>query len=422
MIFLDLLAAATEFLCGILIVSAFFPKREGKERTRITMVVLCGLIHIMLSMFTNHWHMLPRMFLIILNYFVVCEICCCGNVWKFILVIMLFWAAAFSVDISVLAVCMTVMDLTALTVVEQDVGYLLGVISSRSLLLSIAFSCRHVIRRQNDRHKRSGVFLVCLILIPLYTITANGVMIRNAMNGGTLSMAVIAFRVGLLCINILLCLVLNKLKLHRIAEEEKRMLESEVTYHVELANSYQESFRLQRKITHEFRNQLAAIDALLSQEEYKRASDYVHYLQDTTQEIVPLINTNHPMADAVLNQKYQQASEKGVGMLLFCNDLSEIPMEDGDLVTLLGNLLDNAISASAKTHEKSIRVRLWREGDIYQMIVRNNTPEVSESYPEQEQMLHGYGTELATAVLEKYAYPYVAEKIGSQYVFSAFIG
>ena len=57
MIFLDLLAAATEYLCGILIVSAFFPKREGKEKTRITAVILCGLIHILLSMFTNHWNM-----------------------------------------------------------------------------------------------------------------------------------------------------------------------------------------------------------------------------------------------------------------------------------------------------------------------------------------------------------------------------
>ena len=422
MIFLDLLAAATEYLCGILIVSAFFPKREGKEKTRITAVILCGLIHILLSMFTNHWNMLPRMVLIILNYFAVCAICCCGNALKFILVILLYWASAFAVDISVLTVCMTVMDLTAQTVVAQDVSYLLGVISSRSLLLSIAFGCRHVIRRQNDRHRRSGVFLVCLILIPLYTITANGVMISNAMNGSTLSMAVVAFSGGLLCINVLLCLVLNKLELHRIAEEEKRMLQSEVTYHVELANSYQESFRMQRKITHEFRNQLAAIDALLSQEEYKRASDYVHHLQNTTQEIVPLINTNHPMADAVLNQKYQQASEKGVGMLLYCNDLSGIPMEDGDLVTLLGNLLDNAISASAKAQEKSIRVRLWREGDIYQMIVRNSIPEVSENYPEQEQRLHGYGTELVTAVLEKYGYPYIAEQIGSQYVFSAILG
>lgn len=422
MIFLDLLAAATEFLCGIMIVSAFFPKQEGKERRKITAVILCGLIHILLSMFTNHWPMLPRMLLIILNYFAVCKIYCCGNGWKTILVVLLFWAAAFAVDISVLAVSMAVLDVTAQTVLSEEVSYLLGVISSRSLLLSIAFACRHVIRRQNGSHRRSGVFLICLILIPLYTIITNGIMIRNAMEGSSLSMTVVAFSGGLLCINVLLCLVLNKLELHRMAEEERRMLQADVAYHVELANSYQESFRMQRKITHEFRNQLAAIDSLLAQEEYKRASDYVHHLQKETQEIMPLIHTNHPMADAVLNQKYRQAAEKGVGMLLYCNDLSEIPMEDGDLVTLLGNLLDNAISASAKTSEKSIRLRLWREGDSYQMTVRNSTPEDSEDYPEQEQLLHGYGTELVTAVLEKYGYPYIAEKIDSQYVFSAVIG
>ena len=422
MIFLELLAAATEYLCGTLIISAFFPKREGKMGLRMAAIVICGAIHIALSMFTNHWPMLLRMVLIVANYFAVCEICCSGTVWKRLLVILLFWAAAFAIDISVLAVCMTVMDLAAQTVVSQDVSYLLGVVSSRSLLLSIAFACRHVVRRQAHRQQKSSVFLACLILIPLYSITATGVMIDNAMKGGNLSADVIAFSGGLLGINVLLCLVLNKLELHRITEEEKRMLRSEVAYHVELANSYQESFRNQRRITHEFHNQLAAIEHLLAQGEQARAFDYVRRLQETTQESAPRINTNHPMVDAVLNQKYQQAAEKEVGMLLYCNDLSEIPIEDGDLVTLLGNILDNAISASVQTQEKRIWVRLWREQEVCEVVVRNSAPDVPITDGKQALPLHGYGTELVAAVLEKYGYPYFSEKVDSQYIFSAIIG
>ena len=75
------------------------------------------------------------------------------------------------------------------------------------------------------------------------------------------------------------------------------------------------------------------------------------------------------MVDAIFNQKYQQANEREVGILYDCNDLAQIPMEDGDLVTLLGNILDNAISASAQTSEKRVWVRLWQEQGVYRLVV-----------------------------------------------------
>lgn len=114
--------------------------------------------------------------------------------------------------------------------------------------------------------------------------------------------------------------------------------------------------------------------------------------------IVPSIRTNHPMVDAVLNQKYQQAVQKGISILLYCNDLSGIPLEASDLVTLLGNLLDNAISASAQTEEKQIWMRLWQEQGVYQLVVRNSCPELPIEHEEQECIFHGFGTGLVSAV------------------------
>ena len=189
-----------------------------------------------------------------------------------------------------------------------------------------------------------------------------------------------------------------------------------------MAKTYQDSFNQQRKITHEFRNQLDAVGNLLAQKEYDRAADYIRHLQNTSQEIAPSVRTGHPMVDAVLNQKYQQAAQKGISMLLYCNDLSAIPLEDGELVTLLGNLLDNAISASAQTDEKQIWMRLWQEQGVYQLIVRNSCPEAPAAYGEQEGIFHGFGMGLVSAVLEKHDYPYYADRIGTQFIFSAILG
>lgn len=104
-------------------------------------------------------------------------------------------------------------------------------------------------------------------------------------------------------------------------------------------------------------------------------------------------------------------------MLLYCNDLSEIPLEASNLVTLLGNILDNAISASAQTEEKQIWMRLWQDQRVYQLVVRNSCPEQPFEHEAQERIFHGFGTDLVSVVLEKYDYPYYSQQIGTLYIF-----
>ena len=67
-----------------------------------------------------------------------------------------------------------------------------------------------------------------------------------------------------------------------------------------------------------------------------------------------MVNTNHAVVNVVLNQKYQSALEKNITMILSVNDLSGLTMGEEDLVTLLVNLLDNAVEACEKLEERRI--------------------------------------------------------------------
>lgn len=422
MIGLNLLASATEYLCGILVLGAFFPRRSGHDRLIITAMFLCGIIHTCISSFASACPLYISMVCTITNWFVIFEILFSGNFWKKVFVIFFFWAVTFAVDSAVLAVTTTILNISAKTAVSQEACYLLGAVSSRSLLLSISFGCAHIVRRQERRQKGGSVTWIVLLFIPFYTMVGTGALITNAMQGSTLSSGVIALSGELLCVNVLLCLVVNKLEQNRMVEEEKRALLEEAAHNLALAKDYQASFEQQRRATHEFRNQLDAIESLLAQGEYDRAASYIRNLLQISQELIPLIRTNHPMVDAVLNQKYQQAVQKGIGMLLTCNDLSGIPMEDADIVTLLGNILDNAISASANTQEKKIWVKLWMEHGICQLVVRNSCPDGSSPDGEQDNMLHGFGLGLVKAVLGKYEDSYFAGQKGDEYIFSAILG
>lgn len=422
MIWVNLFASATEYLCGILVLTAFFSQRSCQRWLTMTIMLLCGFVHIGLSAFSDGWPLLGKMVLILANWLIICGIYFGGNFWKKTLVILIFWAVLFAIDSAVLAATMAAMNISAGTAVSQEANYLLGTLISRTLLLCISQGCGSAVRQQARKQKGSSILWIILLFIPLYTIVGTGAFIHNAMQGDSLSGGVVALSGGLLCVNVLLCLVVNKLEQNRLAEEEKRQLQGEASHNLMLAKNYQASFEQQRRATHEFRNQLDAIESLLSQGEYNRAVGYVRNLQCTFQELVPLIRTNHPMVDAVLNQKYQQAVQNGIGMLLTCNDLSGIPMEDADIVTLLGNILDNAISASASTPEKQIWVKLWQEHGVCQLVVRNSCPDCPVAYGDQEHMLHGFGLELVKAVLEKYKDPYFSGRDGSEYIFSAILG
>ena len=423
MIVIELLACATEYFSMLFLLAAFFPLRNNKLRVRISTLIICGVIHIFLSMFPNNWPLLPKMILILVNWSVASKICFSGRTWKQALISLLFWAVAFTVDISILTACVTIMKWTSEMALSNDASYLLSILASRSLLLSISFGCAYIVRNQKRKLVKNGIRGIYLLFIPLYTIAGTGGLISNTIaNGVELSGGVLFFSGGLLVINIVLCIILNKLERSRESEEEAQKLRAEAIHNLEAARNYQESFNQQRRITHEFHNQLDTIHSLLANKEYTRATNYVQHLQHTTQEIIPTIRTNHPIVDAILNQKYAQATQKGVGMLLCCNDLSKIPLEDGDMVTLLGNILDNAIAASAQSEEKYVWVRLWQERGVYQLIVRNSCLETPLTRDLRERLYHGYGVSLVNAVLDKYNYPYSCNRNGTVYIFSALLG
>lgn len=418
---IELLASATEFFCGILFFTAFFSPRKISKWVKLGALLFSGVIHLYLSMYANNMPLHLRMAVVLGIWFLFCEICYYGHTWKKLLVLLLFWAFDFAIDISILALCTVVSNLSTYTILSTNACYLFSVLCSRSLLLSISCGCGYIIKRQEKSYKGKSNLWIFLLLVPLYTLLGTGIILSDTMQSGIISGRVVFLSGGLLCINVVICLVINRLEQNRQTEEEKLQLQSEVAHSLKLAETYQDSFKQQRKITHEFRNQLNVLERLLVQGDYERATKYVQHLINESHELPLLINTNHPLINAVLNQKYKLAVQNGIRMLVLCNDLSGIPMEDGDLVTILGNLLDNALASSAQTKEKCIWVHIWEEKGIYQLVIRNTCPETSVPYNEKETMMHGFGLQLVRTVFEKYGYAFYSEKNNDVYIFSAIL-
>lgn len=118
-----------------------------------------------------------------------------------------------------------------------------------------------------------------------------------------------------------------------------------------------------RAQTHEFANKLHTVAGLIELGRYQEAVRFITQAALVHQELVDVIQTRiaDPVVAALLMAKAAVASERGVELRVA--DDTALPAAAGDandLVTVIGNLVDNAIDAAAPTRgwvEVSVRER-----------------------------------------------------------------
>jgi two-component system CitB family sensor kinase len=103
---------------------------------------------------------------------------------------------------------------------------------------------------------------------------------------------------------------------------------------------------------HEFGHRLHVIGGLVELGKYEQAMSYINTQSDLHQELASSVvgSIGDPVVSALLLGKAAVASERGVQLSVSClTDLPEFLDEDAQgLVTIIGNLIDNAIDSAAQ--------------------------------------------------------------------------
>ena len=178
------------------------------------------------------------------------------------------------------------------------------------------------------------------------------------------------------------------------------------------AEALLESYKTQRRLTHEFTNHTEALALLLQQGDYEGAKAYLSTLTKTIAANTTIMNTHNPLLDALLSKKYEEASRKGVMVYFDLPDLRDMPMGQTDLVIVLSNLLNNAIEAAAQADPPEVYVRMRKSEDEVVLSVRNRVKKdlnlVDGQLPRisQKGAGHGFGLWNVRDVLKKYGGEY----------------
>ncbi len=233
---------------------------------------------------------------------------------------------------------------------------------------------------------------------------------------------------GLAVICVCVCQVIVRM----LGKEEElsrlALLQERTQNEMSLYRSMQKEYERQKSALHDYKNQLNCILGMLEAGDEKEARDYVAGLAGSLKKHADHINTGHAVVNVVLNQKYQEASEQGIVMILNVCDLSGLMMREEDLVTLLVNLLDNAIEACCRLQEGTERV-IWfqmvkEEGQMI-LSVRNPVDEPVEirgkTLPTRKQGegSHGIGLLNVDGVVQRYGAVSALRCEGGFFSFSA---
>ena len=269
------------------------------------------------------------------------------------------------------------------------------------------------------------------LFFPIFTIVAIYAMLSVFENVQTVEqanlLAVIAF--GMVGMNIVVFYLINDIVEREMKMHENKVFQIQAKNQLEMYRSISENFDNQKRKTHEYKNQISCIESLLDKKQYSKLEEYVKKIYGSLNNEPDAINTNNVIINAILNTKYQEADAKGIVFVFRVNDLSELKINDEDVVTILANLLNNAIEACETCEDKKvIRFKFVKEDDMIIIAVKNtfNYDVVYENGEIKSTKIsnveeHGVGIKNVIKIIEKYGGAYVIEDKNKEFYFSIII-
>lgn len=204
---------------------------------------------------------------------------------------------------------------------------------------------------------------ITFALYPLFTIIAVLVLAfsvdKKSVDDVYICMVILASGMFILSIAIFM-LIDNVVRRENVIHEKEIMLGQ--TEHLnQMYRSLSDEREKQKARSHDYINHLNVMLMLAREGKTGEQIRYIEEQLGKEVQSVDIIDTGNPLINAVLNIKYLEAKEKGIIIPFIADNLKDIKISDSDLVTIITNILDNAIEAVLKCDEKHIVFKIIKD-------------------------------------------------------------
>lgn len=428
----DITILAVEIICYLIFFGIFARGKKIKVKQKISAIcLLISIVYVCVHFLKNYT--IVKLLMIMLTMLIVIRFLYEISAVKTIILTLLIQGIIGVIDYIVIMIVTARYNNIDILEDSTDLIGVLVIIASRIILFLFLIIIKRisVIKKKNVIDMSNKEWLQFLIF-PIFTLITVIVM-TNSMAASYHEDIVNVYYViaiGLIVLNMVVFHLINE-----ILENSKRIREADILKQqsigqLELYNSLRKNYDIQRKRTHEYKNQIMCIDSLLKKKKYDKLEEYINSIFNRLDGQLDMVDTNNEVVNAIINAKYYEALQNDVLFILKINDLSHIKVSDEDIVTILSNLLDNAIEAAGQCEidKRTVGIRLLYEDDVLSIAVSNSyktEPEIMEDgymrtiKDDKEQ--HGLGIRNVVATLEKYNAEYIIDYKNGEFVFSIII-
>lgn len=155
---------------------------------------------------------------------------------------------------------------------------------------------------------------------------------------------------------------------------------------------------------HDVKNHLAAIQSLSDDPQIQ---GYVDRLSGELERYTQSCHSGNKLLDVILNRYVLECQKRGLAFEYNVKVCNLRDLEDMDLVTILGNLLDNAIEAAEKSQEKTVYLETSLRNHYQVILIQNSSLPPKEAHgrlqtSKSDRSMHGFGLKSVAKCLKKY--------------------
>lgn len=250
---------------------------------------------------------------------------------------------------------------------------------------------------------------VMTLILTCGTAVALSVLMKIAVVEASDAVSIPIFIIAfvMIVVNVILYLFIHQIQKLQKVKYELKLINERAAFEKRQSEDANAIWSNIRKVRHDLKNHFSVIKGCLERGETDACYDYINSIQQTVESMGTLIRSGNSVIDYMINSKLSNL--EGVQVLIsgFVGNFGDVT--DADMVSILGNILDNAVEAleyvsGTKRLElyfsklKQNRIIVCKNS-ISKSVLENNEKLISVKKDTES---HGLGHQIIEATVKKY--------------------
>ena len=290
---------------------------------------------------------------------------------------------------------------------SRDLAYILLVVITRMAEFMVILLVTMAAGRKAGQHITARQVALS-VLLPLYSVFHMYCLVYLMQIYMTGEM-VILFVMNLLLLiglNIYFCVLVDVISENHRLENERNLYQAQAQMQHQYYEREEEKYESSRKLIHDIRNHILAMEALYDEENADKACAYAGDIHRMLNQFQQKYYTSEKLLNIILNDKVKSMERLRIHEDIRVGELSLDFMRETDITALFANLLDNAVNAAAKSKAGFVRFRAGAVRQFISVTVENSCDQEpvkkSKAFRSSHPGHQGLGLEIIRQTVERY--------------------